>query len=194
MPGRTGRAANRPPNSPMNERRTRRLSAHALVNWTAFGALLVGVSAADITPTKMIWNASDSLPVGLYWVRNGSAKRGDLVLVGLPQSARAFAADRRILPDDTPALKRVAALKGDRVCRFGQVVSVNGKQIARAHWSDGLGRRMPVWNGCRVLKDGDVFLLAGHPKSFDGRYFGVTNTSQIIGVARPLWTYGSTSQ
>lgn len=174
----------------MSERRIRRLSAHALVNWTALGALLVGVSAADITPTKLIWNASHSLPVGLYWVRNRTAQRGNLVLVELPKNASAFAADRRILPAGMPALKRVAALNGDRVCRFGQVVSVNGKQIARAHWSDGLGRRMPVWNGCRVLKDGDVFLLADHPKSFDGRYFGVTQTNQIIGVARPLWTSG----
>ena len=50
---------------------------------------------------------------------------------------------------------------------------------------------MPVWSGCRVLKDGEVFLLADHPKSFDGRYFGVTKTSRIIGVTRPLWTFRS---
>jgi len=173
----------------MNERRTRRLSAHALVNWTALGALLVGVSAADITPTKLIWNASHSLPVGLYWVRNRTVQHGDLVLVRLPKNASAFAADRRILPADTPALKRVAALKGDRVCRFGQAVSVNGVSVARARWSDGLGRRMPVWNGCQVLKDGEVFLLADHPKSFDGRYFGVTKTRRIIGVAAPVWLW-----
>ncbi|MBO6638469.1 MAG: S26 family signal peptidase [Roseitalea sp.] len=178
----------------MNERRTRRLSAHALVNWTALGALLVGVSAADITPTKLIWNASDSLPIGLYWVRNRTAQRDDLVLVELPKNAGAFAADRRILPAEMPALKRVAALNGDRVCRFAQVVSVNGESVARAQWSDGIGRRMPVWSGCQVLKDGDAFLLADHPNSFDGRYFGVTKTSRIIGVGLPLWTYGSTGQ
>lgn len=190
MPGRTGRAVNRPPNSPMNERRTRRLSVHALVNWTVFGALLIGVSAADITPTKLIWNASDSLPVGLYWVRNRIPQRGDLVLGRLPKNASTFAAERHILRADMPALKRVAALNGDRVCRFGQTVSVNGEPVARARWSDRLGRRMPVWNGCRVLKDCEVFLLADHPKSFDGRYFGITKTNQIIGVAVRLWTLG----
>jgi len=178
----------------MSECERCRLSAHALVNWTALGALLVGVSAADIAPTKLIWNASDSLPVGLYWVRNRTVQHGDLVLVALPEGARAFAADRRILPADTPALKRVGALNGDRICRFGQAVSVNGEWVARAQWSDGLGRRMPVWSGCQVLKRGDVFLLADHPKSFDGRYFGVTKMSRIIGVARPLWTHGSTGQ
>ena len=132
MPGRTGQAVNQPPNNLMTERRTRPLSAHALVNWAAFGAVLIVVSAADITPTKLVWNASDSLSLGLYWVRNRTAQRGDLVLVRLPKNAGAFAADRRILPADTPALKRVGALIGDRVCRFGQVVSVNGDPVARA--------------------------------------------------------------
>ncbi|MCR9121035.1 MAG: S26 family signal peptidase [Phyllobacteriaceae bacterium] len=178
----------------MSERRKRRLSAHALGNWTALGALLVGVSAADIAPTKLIWNASDSLPVGLYWVRNRSAQRGNLVLVRLPKNAGAFAADRRILPADTPALKRVAALKGDRVCRFGQAVSVNGEPVARARWSDGLGRRMPVWSGCRVLTGDEVFLLTDHPRSFDGRYFGVTQSNRVIGAALPLWTFSSSAR
>lgn len=160
-----------------------------MVNWTAFGTVLIGVSAADIAPTKLIWNASDSLPVGLYWVRNRTAQRGDLVLVRLPKNASAFAADRRILPADTPALKRVGALNGDRICRFGQAVSVNGQHIARAQWSDGLGRRMPVWSGCQVLKRDEVFLLADHTNSFDGRYFGVTKTSRIIGVAALVWIW-----
>ena len=172
------------------DRVTRQVSPLPAMSVEPEAERLAKATGADITPTKLIWNASHSLPVGLYWVRNRTVQHGDLVLVRLPKNASAFAADRRILPADTPALKRVAALNGDGVCRFGQAVSVNGEWVARAQWSDGLGRRMPVWSGCRVLTGDKVLLLADHPKSFDGRYFGVTKIGQIIGVAMPLWTSG----
>jgi len=30
-------------------------------------------------------------------------------------------------------------------------------------------------------------LLTDHPNSFDGRYFGVTQTTNLLGVAKPIW-------
>ena len=38
-------------------------------------------------------------------------------------------------------------------------------------------------------KRGEFFLLQPHPLSFDSRYFGPVLRCDIVGVARPLWTW-----
>jgi type IV secretory pathway protease TraF len=84
-------------------------------------------------------------------------------------------------------LKPVAAVVGDRVCRFGARVFVLYRFAAFALHSDSAGRPMPIWHGCRTLKAGEIFLLAGHPASFDSRYFGALRTEHAVGRAVRLW-------
>ncbi len=158
-----------------------------MVASTAIGVLLIGGSAFDNVPTKLVWNTSLSLPMGLYSVRNGVLSRGDLVLVRLPDWATLIADQYHYLPRNIPALKRISALAGDRVCRFGGMVVINGTASAKARLFDTLERRMPQWRGCVTLNVKQVFLLADHPKSFDGRYFGVTKLADVLGVAEPVW-------
>jgi conjugative transfer signal peptidase TraF len=172
----------------MNSGRFDRFGRHIMSCLTAVGCLLVGVSSAELLPTKMVWNTSVSVPTGLYTIKNRPPVRGDLVLVRLPEHARELAGQRSYLPTDIPALKRVAALDGDIVCRFGRAVSANGETVAIARMNDGFAFIMPLWSGCVKLNDGQVFLLSHHPKSFDGRYFGVTDMAEVMGVAAPLWT------
>jgi len=38
-----------------------------------------------------------------------------------------------------------------------------------------------------MLKLDELFLLADHPNSFDGQYFGVIKASSVIGIAVPMW-------
>jgi len=59
--------------------------------------------------------------------------------------------------------------------------------VRREH--DRSGRPLPIWQGCHVIADGEVFLMNWRSAdSFDGRYFGALPTSAIIGTAVPLWT------
>lgn len=155
---------------------------------TAIGVGLVTVSATQIVPKRFVWNASPSVPVGLYWIANGAPERGDIVLVELPEPYRTIADQRGYLPKSLPALKRVRALSGDRVCRFGRRIWVNGEAVAVAQSHDIRGLKLPEWSGCRTLRPDEVFLLTDHPKSFDGRYFGPVDRSAITGIAHPLWT------
>ncbi len=171
----------------MNEHNHSQPSARLIVASMATGVLLIGISAYNNVPTKLVWNASPSLPIGLYSIRKGTPSRGDLVLVRLPDWAALIADQYRYLPRNIPALKRVSALAGDRVCRFGGTVIINGTASAKARLFDNLGRRMPQWCGCVTLEMKQVFLLADHPKSFDGRYFGVTKLVDVLGVAEPVW-------
>lgn len=97
-------------------------------------------------------------------------------------------AERGYLPLRVPMLKHVAATAGQRVCRTGLVVSIDGKRVAEARPRDRLGRLLPVWRGCRTLAAGEVFLLnPASAVSFDGRYFGPVPARGIVPVLTPLW-------
>ncbi|MEX0343341.1 MAG: S26 family signal peptidase [Rhizobiaceae bacterium] len=172
----------------MNEQSITRQCACSSVVLTTFGVLLIGVSAANNLPKQLIWNASASLPTGLYVIQIRSPQRGELVVAKLPDWVRLVADQRGYLLGNVPALKRVAALAGDRVCRADRTILVNGKPVVWARKTDRYGRDLPVWSGCETLDEEQIFLLADHPKSFDGRYFGVTKLANVLGVASPVWT------
>ena len=92
-------------------------------------AAIAATSVVD-WPTKLIWNATASAPIGFYTVE----------------------------PAD--ALER-----------------------------DSRGRALPVWQGCRRIADGEVFLMnTAVADSLDGRYFGALPAREIIGKATPLYT------
>ncbi len=141
-------------------------------------------------PTKLIWNASASTPIGFYSVE--PAKRlevTDLVAVAAPEPIASFLADGGYLPRDTPLLKRVLGLPGQTVCRSGVLISVDGVAMGTALQRDRIDRPLPDWQGCRIVADGEIFLMNWDvPDSLDGRYFGPIPASAVIGRAVPLWT------
>ena len=73
--------------------------------------------------------------------------------------------------------------------RAGRAIAVDGVPLGEARDRDSLGRDLPVWQGCRVIAEGEVFLM--NPDvgdSLDGRYFGPFPASAVIGHAIPLFT------
>lgn len=86
-------------------------------------------------------------------------------------------------------LKRVAAVRGDRVCRIGRDISINANVVAAAALVTPDREPLPDWQGCAVLGDGEVFLLGDAQDSFDGRYFGVTSGADIVGSMIPVLTF-----
>ena len=168
-------------------RRRRRRTAYAAAVMTAALTLTIALPPAP----RLVWNASSSAPLGLWLVSPGSpVSPGMVVVARLPKPWRGFAAARRYLPVRVPLVKRVTASTGDEICAIGPEVFRNRKPLTRRLDRDGKGRVMPWWEGCRRLRSGEYFLLmTSNPKSFDGRYFGVTSASQIIGPARLIWAH-----
>ena len=160
-----------------------------LLAMLAAAVVVVSTIAARPAP-RYIWNASESVPIGLYWLRPaGRLAVSQLVAVQSPEPLATFLADRRYLPRGIPLLKRVLALPGQTVCRDQLVVTIDKIEMGAARVNDSRGRPLPVWQGCRVIADGEVFLMNWQSAdSLDGRYFGVLPTSAIIGTAEPLWT------
>lgn len=139
---------------------------------------------------RLVWNASASAPIGLYWVAGRAVSRGDFVFVDLPEDISRLAAERGYLPRAVPLVKRVVAMSGDLVCAVGDSVSVTDRVVAKRLVRDGQERPLPVWEGCRLIRLGEIFLLMeGVPDSFDSRYFGPISTSAIIGKLVPIWVF-----
>lgn len=139
---------------------------------------------------RLVWNASASVPIGLYAVRPiGALTVTDLVVARPPEPLADWLDERRYLPKGAPLIKRVAGLPGQKICRDGLDVSVDGIVMARARERDQLGRPLPVWRGCFLLHPGQIFLLNwDEPASLDGRYFGAFPIEAVVGRAVPLWT------
>ena len=151
------------------------------------GCGFLTASSMNVASVRYVWNASESLPKGLYRVTKPSLAKGELVLVQLPEWVQFLASQRKYLPKNTPALKRIYGIRGDVICRFGAVVIINQIAVAIAKTRDYSNSKMPVWRGCKRLSSDELFLLTEHPDSFDGRYFGVVKTSSVIGMAKPVW-------
>ena len=163
-----------------------------LLALTFAAASVVVLTASVRLPAKLVWNASASVPIGLYAVRPaGALHLRELVVVMPPEPLASFLADRGYLPEGVPLLKHILALPGEIVCRTGRTITVDGIAVGQALARDRRGRRLPSWQGCRAIPSGEVFLMNRRPEdSLDGRYFGPLPASAIAGQAEPLWTYG----
>ena len=153
----------------------------------AAGLLLSTIGAA---PPLYIWNASNSVPRGLYRLELATTLTvTELVAVQPPALLATFLDLNGYLPIGVPMLKRVLALPGQTVCRNGLSISVDGVDVGQARERDGRGRPLPVWHGCQIIADGDVFVMNWQSEdSLDGRYFGPLPASAVIGRAVPVWT------
>lgn len=131
----------------------------------------------------LIWNASDSVPIGWYWVSKRQPTIGEIAVISLPEWVRLYAAERGYLPSDAWLLKPVVAIYPTTVCRFGRHIFIDGKRVAGAKNHDRMHRPLPLWKGCLSLNPGQMFVLGKHRDSFDSRYFGPINSVHSGGTA-----------
>ena len=153
----------------------------------ALGTIIAGLNPAE---PRLVWNASASIPIGFYTIAPVDwIEMPDLVAVRPPEPFASFMVERGYVARDVLMLKRVIGLPGQRVCRAGRAITVDAVPVGEARDYDSIGRDLPVWQGCRVIAAGEVFLM--NPDvgdSLDGRYFGPFPASAVIGRAIPLFT------
>jgi type IV secretory pathway protease TraF len=147
----------------------------------AAAAIAMLCFAGSASSARLVWNTTASAPTGLYSIEQGTWRVGDRVTVR-PSASLAGDLDRRgVLPLGKLLIKRVAAGRGDTVCRDGERVTVNGSVAAMAKSASRTGEALPSWGGCRRLSASEGRLLGDTPDSYDGRYFGVTSADEVIG-------------
>jgi len=157
---------------------------------TLAGAALIAAPVVTGQAPRFIWNVSPSVPIGLYGIAPAAAiEVGDLVAVLPPDDLAAFLAARGYLPRGVPLLKRVLALPGAEVCRRGATIIAYDHAYGEAQARDRFGRDLPQWHGCRVIAEGEVFLMNWDvADSLDGRYFGPLPRTSITARVTPIWT------
>ncbi len=159
---------------------------------TCAATLLLELSSVFHPAPALLWNATASVPIGLYAVRRALPLYvGELIVVSPPKQLAQFFAARHYLPLGVPLVKHILALPGQTVCRTGRTITVDGITMGEALDHDHVGRVLPDWQGCRTLVPGEVFVMnAVPPDSLDGRYFGPLPLTTIVGRADPIWTRG----
>ena len=151
----------------------------------------IGITLGAKPAPRFVWNASESVPTGLYQVQPTHHLIVTMLVVAYPPDPLAsFLADRGYLPRGVPLIKRVLALSGQTVCRAGPIITVDGIEMGAARKYDSRRRVLPAWDGCRIVGGGEVFLMnRDEPASLDGRYFGPIPLNAVVGRAVALWTF-----
>lgn len=155
-------------------------------------ALVALLSPAVHRPElRLVWNASASVPLGLYRIERGARPRvGDLVAVRPSPALTRFMAERRYVEANALLVKPFAAKAGATVCRLDMRVTIDGRYVATALPRDRFSRLLPRWSGCLRLGPDQFFLIApATAASFDSRYFGPVDRTRIVGRALPLWIW-----
>jgi conjugative transfer signal peptidase TraF len=169
------------------------MTGHPATLVAMVAAVVVLTSTMGAKPTlRFVWNASESVPIGLYSVQPADELMVTTLVVAMPPEPLAtFLAEGGYLPRGVPLIKRILAFPGQSVCRNQLLISVDGIDMGAARERDRRGRPLPAWQGCRLVAEGQVFLMNwDEPASLDGRYFGPMPLSAIVGRADPLWTFG----
>jgi conjugative transfer signal peptidase TraF len=173
-----------------SQHRRRRLGS--VIAWAIIPCAACAALAAVIPQPSILWNASPSEPTGLYIRAPLAPLRGRMIAFRAPAPAFPYADERMGYLHRIPILKQIAAGEGDTVCANQGGLTIDGRWRAPVFDRDSRGRPLPHWSGCRLLARGEFFVFSDRiPNSFDSRYFGPVERSQIVGVFQPLATSSS---
>lgn len=153
-------------------------------------------------------NTSASLPTGL-WLEtmarptNGLLTRGAIVTVCPPDAPSFRVAKQRgyigggWCPHEyQPLFKPVAAVAGDQVSISPAGIDVNGVHIANSAplRADNAQQPLPTPRyGRYTVPAGSIWLVSSYnSRSFDSRYFGSVDISNVRSIVVPLWVRGHT--
>ena len=173
----------------------KRIAAGVAVAGIAALVLAAGAYAAGARV-----NTTTSIPVGLYWTSGDLVEKGAYVMFCPPQVGVFGDAKERgyigggFCPGGYGYLmKKVLAAKADAVTVADDGVRVNGAllPLSAPLKTDKAGRPLPRYQtNSYELGNSEVLLMSDvSGTSFDGRYFGPVNVSQIKTVIVPVITW-----
>lgn len=163
------------------------------------GATLLMLAASGYLAGARV-NTTRSIPVGLYWTSKAPVEQGAYVQFCPPElgvfdqaKARGYIGAGFCQGGYGYMMKRVLAATDDVITVADEGLRVNGELLPHSApiQSDQAGRPLPRYQSSRyTLGSSEVLLMSDvSATSFDGRYFGPVNRSQIQAVIRPVITW-----
>jgi conjugative transfer signal peptidase TraF len=162
----------------------------------AFGGGALGMALAAAW-AGLRFNDSPSMPTGLY-VRTPSDPSASLIVFCPAEPFAHLSAERGYrsrgnCPDGAePLAKPIAARPGDIVKLSATGMAVNSRLLPNTAplVTDTAGRPLPHWPfGRYVVAPGAVWVASSYnSRSFDSRYFGPVEASEVREHVRPLLT------
>jgi conjugative transfer signal peptidase TraF len=144
-------------------------------------------------------NTTPSIPVGIYRLTDEPIVIGAYVLFCPPPApvfemakVRGYLGAGFCPGGYGHLMKKILAVQDDVVSIGTDGVQVNGQllPLSTPIKLDGSGRTLPNYDASWVLGSAEVLVMSdSNPGSFDGRYFGPIQRSQIEGVIRPVYTW-----
>lgn len=160
-------------------------------------ACALAVSVAYALELHVNW--TDSMPRGLYQRVDPALVRGEWVAVCLDGKAARIARERAYVIAGScasgliPIVKNIAAIPGDRVALEHDGVRINGERLEASEIRDRDRRGEPLEHAPEdefVLAEDHYWVMGAKLElSWDSRYFGPIRRGQIVGGARPVWTF-----
>ena len=160
------------------------------------GLVLLCVIAYLNQPKRIFPNTTVSLPAGLYYYVPGDVfdlQEGDLVRFNYV--APKWVRDRHWThkKESDNYLKKIAGVPGDRITVNGREISVCPQSgtpcevVAKRMETDRYGEAWPELQVGGVIPEDKFFMIGTHPASFDSRYYGYVDRSQLLGKAKGIW-------
>ena len=169
-----------------------------ILSITTIGCLTLFAIAMALAGIRI--NTTPSFPLGIYVMTDAPIEKGALVIFCPADTAIFRQAKERgyigagFCPGGTGhMIKKIMAAKNDAVEFSGKGVLVNGALLPNSKPMDKDAEERPLSPpkaDIAALDDHTVLLMSDYnPKSFDARYFGLMDKSQVISAIRPLWMW-----
>ncbi len=161
-------------------RLSRREKTVALV-FLAFGLLGAWL------PERLTVATSGSLEHRLFFLRPypGSTKVGDYLVFRHRELSQVRQGLRQ---GGQQMVKKVGCVPGEQLVRDAEGnFTCEGRELGNALAADSTGLPLPQFTFAGEVPPGKLFMIGSHPRSYDSRYFGFIDASEILHQALPLW-------
>ena len=160
----------------------------------AFGIMLI---LNNLQRWGFYRNLTSSLPEGLYQIVPPGQSS---IIVFCPSGfasrfsiERGYRLDGNCPDGHAPLLKPIVAQAGDTVKVQPTGIYVNGTRLAKSqqYTIDSLHRTLPRYPaGTYIVQPGTVWVVSSYSStSFDSRYYGPINLSEVVHYVKPYVTY-----
>lgn len=157
--------------------------------------LFILIILSVIYPHKMlVYNYTNSVPLGLYLILPIPVQKGDLIAFEPPYKAKELIRQRKYLRTDAYLIKHIAGVPGDQLCTCDDTLLVDGINYGTIARKDREGRELTPYHYCGKINDGFIVAIKGMKNSFDSRYYGPVPEENIIGKAVPFLFFDTKRQ